>query len=340
MEPLSLLRSLCGAFGVSGCEQEAATVAAGHLASLGPVHTTALGSLVCRLRPLRPDRPHVLLTAHMDQIGLVVTRVCEGGFVRFAPIGGIDRRALSAARVLIRAADGDIPGVVTSTPPHLQTDDARKPPKAEDLCIDTGLSDERCRERIAPGDRICFRGGLTPLAGTRVCAPALDNRAGCAAVMLAAARLMENPPDAGLSLMLSTQEETGSAGGETAAFSLSPTHVLAVDTSMALTPDDRPERCGLMGAGPMIGVAPILDRGMFEELKACARALELPFQIEAMGGRTGTDADHIAVARGGAKTALLSIPLRYMHTPSEIIDFTDLENSVRLIEEYVRWMSA
>ncbi len=336
MDTVKLLTELCAAHGVSGAEGSAASVAMRVLEPLGKTSITPLGSVICRLREAAPGNPHLLLTAHIDEIGLVVTRICDRGFLRIAQVGGVDRRSISAARVTVHAAGGDLTGVITSTPPHLQGEGEHKTPKVEDLTIDTGLTEKQCRQLIFPGDRASFQGELVPLVGSRISGKALDDRAGCAAVILAGELLSTSTPDIGLSILLASQEETGSAGGETAGFLLDPTHVIAVDVSMALTPDDKSEKCGVLGGGPMIGIAPILYRAMSDGLRECAEELSIAFQLEVMGGRTGTDADHLATVRGGVRTALLSIPQRYMHTPVEVIDLRDLENTIRLIDGYAR----
>ena len=208
-------------------------------------------------------------------------------------------------------------------------------PKVDEISIDVGLAAEAARSQIAPGDRVTFdcEPFVTP-AGL-ICSRALDDRAGCAAVILAAQKLARQPLACGLSVALTVMEEVGGQGARTAANLLAPTHAVAVDVSFGHTPDAPRPKCGVMGDGPMIGVSPILDHAMFEGMKACAKRHDIDFQVEVMGGNTGTDADGVAVAGAGVRCALVSIPLRYMHTPAELIDARDVEQTAALIAAYV-----
>lgn len=335
MNTTELLLSLCAANGVSGKENDAAEAARALLAPLGPCETTALGSLVCRIRPAAPDKPHLLLTAHLDEIGLIVTYIDDEGFLRVSNCGGIDRSMLLASQVLIHTAGGILEGVVCTIPPHLNPDESRIP-KLEEIYIDVGLSAEAARASIALGDRVTFRAEQAVLPNGRICAKSLDDRAGCAAVILAAQKLAEEPLSCGLSVALATMEEVGGQGAATAANLLAPTHAVAVDVSFGYAPNTPRHKCGELGKGPMIGISPILDNGMAAALKDAAKKADIPVQLEVMGGRTGTDADGIAVSGAGVRCALLSVPLRYMHTPIEMIEAADAEATAELIAAYVR----
>lgn len=330
---LNLLETLCTAAGVSGDETDAAKAAEQLLSPLGKVEHTVLGSVICRIPPAKQGLPRVMLTAHLDQIGLIVTRITEKGFLKTAPCGGPDRRSLSGSRVTVHTDSGKIPGVVIATPPHL-SDGKTKTSKVEQLAVDVGLSAESAKEKIALGDRITFDGALQPLLSDRVCSVALDDRSGCAAV-IHAAELLRSTESAEIVVALVSQEEVGSSGAATSAFAIAPDFAFAVDVSMGLTPDDRAETCGELGKGPMIGVAPILDRRLSKLLSETAQRANIPWQIEVMGGRTGTDADVIAVSGKGVRTAIVSIPLRFMHTAGEVMSLSDIENTARLIAETV-----
>lgn len=328
-----MLKTLCMAGGVSGDENEAIDEAEKLLAPLGDIERTALGSIICRLPKNGEKLPEVMLTAHIDRIGLMVTRITEKGFLKAAPCGGADRRSLSGARVTVHTKSGKLPGVIIATPPHL-SDGKTAPPKAEELAVDIGFDRQQALKRVELGDRITFDGEYTPLLSDRVASPALDDRSGCAAV-IRAAELLRDCRKANISVALVSQEETGSAGAATAANILAPDYAFAVDVSMALTPDDRAEDCGEMGKGPMIGISPILSRSLSELLIETAKHKNIPWQTEVMAGRTGTDADVIAVSGKGVRTATVSIPLRFMHTAGEIASVTDIENTARLIAETV-----
>ena len=174
------------------------------------------------------------------------------------------------------------------------------------------------------------------MTGSRVTSKALDDRAGVAAVL----HCLELLKDAALSwdvaAAFAVQEELGCRGSAAAAYALQPDRAIAVDVSFALTPDANPAKCGKLGGGPMVGYAPGLDYAMCRRLEDVAKQAGIPCQQEVMGGDTGTDADSISAARAGVPTALLSIPLRYMHTPVEMVDLRDVENVGKLMAEYIK----
>jgi endoglucanase len=266
----SLLRELCEAPGVSGDETAAAEAAGRRLAELGPVRRTALGGVFCDVQTRADENaPVVVLTAHLDRIGLMVTRVTGQGFLRVAPCGGPDRRSLFAARVTVHAKGGKIQGVVCSVPPHLSCGKEKNLPAPEDVAVDIGFSEERARALVEPGDRITFDQALYPCTAGAFRARRLITRAGCAAVIRAAGLLREAPVR--VIVALTSMEETGSAGAAAAAFASAPHTAFVVDVSMADMPGERPEQCGVLGGGPMVGFAPVLDRSLSRLLTDTAK---------------------------------------------------------------------
>lgn len=322
-----IVERLCMAPGLSGREDAARDAARSIMEELelGRCEVTPLGSLLCHMN--EGEAP-VMLEAHLDQIGLVVTHV-EDGFLRVANCGGMDRRLLPAQRVTVHTASGPRLCVVASTPPHLKGDDA--PPKWKDILLDTGYSAEKAKEIFAPGDAVTAQAAFTKLAGERVTAPALDDRAGCAAVIWAAKLLKEAGCKRSVVLALCSFEELGGQGAATAAFEAKPCCCYSVDVSFALAPALAETKCGKLGEGPMVGVAPVLSRTMTQGLLDLAAANGIATQLEVMGGATGTDADKIVSTGRGIPTALLSIPQRNMHTPVEVVDLKDIENTARLM---------
>jgi endoglucanase len=331
---IDLLKKLLAPPGVTGDEKSAADAASLLLEPWGAISRTPLGSVICRMPTLREGLPRVLLTAHLDQIGLMGICVTEEGFLKAAPCGGVDRRSLAGARVTVHTKAGELAGVVCSVPPHLSNEKAT-PLKPEDIFIDIGLNKKDAEAVFSPGDRITFACPPLSLACGRFCSAGLDNRAGCAAVVMAA-QLLSNFDGVEIVVALTTREETGSAGALTAAFSLMPDVAFAVDMSMGATPDDRIEHCGVLGCGPMVGISPALSRRLSNFLIETAKQENIPHQVEVMAGRTGTDADVIVSSCEGIPTALLSIPLRYMHTPSEVVVLSDIEQTARLLAAGVR----
>ncbi|MEM1485146.1 M20/M25/M40 family metallo-hydrolase [Oscillospiraceae bacterium PP1C4] len=334
MSTAKMILKLSEASGISGMETGAVEAAKNMLAGLGECSVTALGSLLCKVKSASPDKPHIMLTAHIDEIGLIVTYIDDDGFLRVGNCGGIDRSMLLAAQVIVHTADGTLSGVVCTIPPHLNPDDT-KVPKVEDIYIDVGMDAAAAREKIALGDRVSFVSEAQEMLGGKVCAKSIDDRGGCVSVILAAKQLAQAKLDCSVTVALTSMEEVGGQGAKTAAYQLMPAHAIAVDVSYGHTPDAARHKCGVVGEGPMLGISPILDNGMFAQMKASAKRHEIPYQLEVMGGNTGTDADEIATTGAGVRCALLSIPLRYMHTPIEIVAVSDVEAVANLIAAYV-----
>ena len=320
-------RKLCEAPGPSGRECAAYAAAKELLSPMGEVKRTPLGSLLCCVNEGKEGAPHLLLEAHLDQIGFIVTRV-EEGFLRFSKIGGIDARWLPATPVVIHAAAGDYPGIITSVPPHLAGDGSDHSIKIENLLIDTGFTAETAAKLFAPGDIVTSAAKPVELQNKR---PALDDRIGCAAVIAAAEEIAAEKPDCKVTVLLSSMEEVGGQGAETGGFTTQPDYAIAVDVSFGDGFGCAPEKTSPLGGGTMLGYAPTLNRDFTLKLKKLAEENNIPLQHEPMGGRTGTDADELATAGRGIKMALLSIPLRSMHTVAETIDPEDAANTARLM---------
>jgi len=336
MDTARLLLEFSALTGVSGAENEAAEYAAGLLKQYGPVTVTPLGSVLCAARPAREGRPHLLLDAHIDEIGMIVTYIEDTGFLRVAPCGGIDRRLLLASRVTVHTDSGAIAGIICSTPPHLSGEEDKKNKKVEEIYIDIGYDGEAAREKVHPGDRVTINAHSRQLLGGLVSGKAIDDRAGCVALLLALGELGDTELDCGLTVQFSTMEEVGGAGAKTAAYLIKPTHAIAVDVGFGMTPDSPKEKCGELKKGPMIGFAPILSREMSAELAELCRMEEIPWQPDVMGRSTSTNADSIAVVGGGVVTGLLSIPQKYMHTPIETVAVEDVENTGKLLAAYAK----
>ncbi|MBQ8732341.1 MAG: M20/M25/M40 family metallo-hydrolase [Oscillospiraceae bacterium] len=331
----SILEKLCIPDGVSGDEASAAQAVAALSREYGKVTVTPLGSVAVTVREPDPGQPHILLDAHLDEIGLIVTAITPEGFLRFSSVGGIDPCLLPSRRVRVLGKE-PVYGVITSVPPHLaKGDDEKKAPKMSNLFIDIGMDEASAKELITPGDRAIFSADPVMLGEDRVTSRALDDRA-CAAILLRTLALVKDQPlPCGLTVLFSSQEETGGAGAGTAAFAFHPDYAIITDVSFAMGAGCRPEDCGELGKGPMIGYAPILCRGIYDRLCALAEERSIPFQREIMSRSTGTNADEFATSRGGIKTGLLSLPLRYMHSPTEVVEISDIEASAQLLAAYL-----
>ena len=333
-----MLFRLCSAPGAAGREDGAAQVAAEMLSFLPNVKIDTLGSVVATFGNPESKR-HILLDAHLDQIGMLVTSVDENGFLKVARDGGMDRRVLPGSRVVVYGKE-TLNGIVCCLPPHLTDGGEDHVPDITEMAVDVGLTKEEANELVQPGDVVLLPGEPRRLLGSRVTGAALDDRAGCAALIRCAQLLQETTLSCRVTVLLSTREEVGSQGAETAAFREEPDMAIAVDVSFADQPGVPAHKCGKLSEGPMIGVSPVLDKNITETLKRLAKENEIPFQLEVMGGTTGTNADEINVTRGGVPCGLVSIPQRNMHTPAEICDLKDIENVARLLAAFIREVGA
>ena len=331
MNTVDLLKQLTIPVGVSGDEWEISSVVAELLAEYGEVSVDALNNVYCTFG----KGYHFLLDAHIDEIGMVVKGISDDGFVKVDKCGGIDRRMLLASEVVVLGKER-LPGIVSTLPPHLQkNDEDKKAVVFSDVSIDIGLSRTEAEKLVSPGDRVVFKRNFTPLMGNQISASVLDDRSGVAAIILALDMLRDI--DAKITVMFSSQEEVGTRGAKVGPYSKNIDEAIGVDVSCGYTPFCKRSDCGDLGKGPMIGFAPILDRGISESLVSMAKKCDIPYQVEVMGGgRTGTNAAVISINRYGIRTGLISIPEKYMHSPIEVVDTTDVENTAVLIAQYIR----
>ena len=336
MDTKQILLDFSTVTGIAGREEQAVQLGAKLLEPYGKVSIHSQGSLLCRVWETDPAAPHLLLDAHIDEIGIIITHIEEDGFLRVAGCGGMDRRILMASPVVIYGRGGPVYGVFCSTPPHLTSGKELKNPKVDEMYVDIGCTKEQAEQRVFPGDRGTLYAPSRTLLGDACCGKALDDRAGCTAILYALELLKEDAPCCNLTVLFSSMEEVGGQGAKTAAYEVNPTHAIAVDVSFAHTPDAPRVKCGLLGEGPMVGFAPILSHAISRKLCDLAKEEAIPFQTEVMGGKTGTNADQIATTRSGVLTGLVSIPQKYMHTPLETVSVADVENTGRLLAAYVR----
>ena len=317
--------------GTSGNEKAAGDIAALMLRNYMPVRIDTLGNV---RGEQEGSGVHILLDAHIDRIGMVVTAIEENGFVKFTRCGGLDARVLAAEEVTIWGRE-PVYGVITSTPPHLSTDDGKKARAFEDLSIDTGINTEKLKAIVSPGDRVTVNAKPLNLMGDRISCAALDDRCGVVAVLRCLDILKEKKHNCKLSVVFAVQEETTGSGAATGAFDAKADEAIAVDVSFATAPGLKKEECGVMGKGAMIGISPTLDYNMSREFEELAKRYNIPYQFEVMDGSTGTDADEIQIAGHGAKMGLISIPQRNMHTAAEVIDLNDIEAVAQLMAAYI-----
>lgn len=332
MDLFEMLEKLTSLGGVSGDEKQVSDVAAELLQPFCDRVTVDLRGNV--LGRMEGEGPLFHFDAHMDRIGLIITSVEKGGFLKFGSCGGVDGRFLPGTEVLIYGKK-QISGIISSVPPHLQSEDRDKAPDIKDLSIDTGLTYEELSELVRPGDTAVFPSVPGRLLGGQITMGALDDRAGMAVLLLLAERLdsLEKRPN--VLFTFTVQEEVGGRGAGTSVFDIRPDFSVAVDVTFGWTPGLKKEDTGICGKGPMIGYSPLLSRSLFRELKEISEKYGIPYGLEIMEGRTGTHGDELSVCCGGISTGIVSVPLKYMHTPSEVIEESDLLNTVSLLEAFI-----
>lgn len=334
MDWINLLGQLTEVSGVSGRECGIADKVQELLKPYCDSVEQRQGNVLGTLGERRPGKPHVLLDAHMDQVGFLVTAITEDGFLRVGNVGGLDLRLMPAQRVLIHGKE-EIPGVICCIPPHLQGSEEHVLSVAE-IAIDTGYSKAALEGIVSPGDAVSFAMPFAVLENDHVSGRSLDDRCGVAAILYALSLVQGEALPCSCSVLFSTQEETGERGAMIGAYTIDPDIALAVDVTFALGHGDDPTKCGKMGSGPMIGISPSLSRDVTNALIAAAEAEQIPWQPEVMSGMTGTNADRFSVTRGGVCAGTVSIPLRYMHTPSEVIALSDVKQTGELLAAYLR----
>ncbi len=279
--------------------------------------------------------PRLLAAAHLDSIGMMVNQIEAGGFLRVAPVGGVDRRYLLATEVTVHGRQA-VPGVFGARPPHLTAPAERtRVPQIADLFIDTGLPEETVRQLVAVGDPVTFRQEPVTLGNRRLASRYLDNRAGVAALWVALQELQGADHLVDFYAVGTVGEEFGGyPGATTAAYQVAPEVVLAVDVTFGAHTGAEADAFPLDG-GPTVMIGPDCHRGLAKFIRQVAREAEIPHAIEVSGEASGTDVWAMQVARGGAVSGVLSIPLRYMHNPVETVSLEDICRTGRLLARVV-----
>ncbi|MEG0751809.1 MAG: M20/M25/M40 family metallo-hydrolase [Oscillospiraceae bacterium] len=335
-----LIKTLCECGGIPGREAPVRDKLK-ELLSDFKCETDALGNLLVTVCEPRKGGISLLFEAHLDRIGLMVGEVGDDGFVRVVKSGGIDRNCIMGTQIEIAAKDGMITGAVGAPFPYPAKPHNSAPaseyklPEIDELFVDTGLSD--AKSVIKPGMACYIKAEALKLLDGRVSAPGLDDRAGCAALVLAAFEVKEQATDNGVKLLFSSREETGGQGAKTGAFDSRADMAVAVDVGFAISPDVKAKDGVIMGKGPEIDSSSVLDERLTDALISAAKSGGIPYQELVLPARaTGTDADDLTVVASGMRTALLSIPVRFMHHPSETADLADIENTAKLLARFAR----
>jgi putative aminopeptidase FrvX len=290
---------------------------------------------------LNGGAPRVLLAGHIDEIGLMVSHIDDEGFLWFSHIGGWDPQVFIGQRVRLLGKAGDVVGVIGRKPVHLLEGEAReKASKIKDLWIDIGVKSKvEALERVRVGTVGVLDAPVLDFTNDRIVSRSIDNRVGAWTVLEALRLLARDRPQATVAAVATAQEEITLAGARTAAFGFDPQVAIAVDVAFAT---DHPHTEKHELGDVRLGGGPVLSRGaanspvIFDMLVAIAERAGIPYSVQITPRYTGTDADAIHVARSGIASAVVSIPNRYMHSPNEMIQYSDLEQAATLIAAFIR----
>ncbi len=329
------LFELCGEHLPSGFEAAASGVKELLAPLVDECYTDKAGNVIGHRRSALPGAKKVLLDAHLDEIGLMVTKIDEHGFLHFTNLAGFSATCLPASMVTVKGRR-PLPGIVATLPPHLLTkEESKKPLSMKKMVIDIGYSAERAKELVQVGDPIVLRQSCADLLNDRVAGKALDNRAGVAVLLDTLATLQKMPLPVELYVCFSTGEEFSGFGARHAAWALEPDEALIVDVTHGVSANTPKSKAFELGSGAAIGISPVLSGDVTAQLLSLAEQYKIPYTREAMSGRTGTNSDYIAVSKKGVRAGLVSIPLRYMHSGCEVIDLSDMKACSQLISRYI-----
>jgi len=335
MDIKDVLIELCEIPGPAGFEEQVAL----HVKTLleqymDEAWIDTMGNVIGVYRCGRENARKLLFDAHIDEIGLIVTGV-EEGFLRFARLGGLDARVIPATGVTI-CTDPPLYGVISVLPPHiLDKEDMEKNFKIEELFIDIGLSQDEAARVVTPGTHGVIAHGVRSFGENMVCGKAIDDRVGLVAILRALELLQKEKLDVDIYVMASVQEEVGVRGATTGTYAIAPDYCVVIDVDHAKTPDTKPvETNEMLGNGVIISRGPNMNPALTEKVLKLAKECKIKHQINVIaGGSSGTNARAIQISREGVATALLGIPMKFMHSANELASLDDVESAAKLLCE-------
>ncbi len=331
------LLKLSEAGGISGFEFAIAPYIQKLLAKYcSEITVDKLGNVVGIRRCGHKNAKKIMLEAHMDGIGLMVTDIDEQGFVHFTNIGGVDTRILPAAEVIV-CGRKELFGVIGAKPPHLQKPgEADEPAKLCDMAIDVGLTyDEACKY-ITPGDMITFSTTAKKLSSKTISGKYLDDRAGIISLLLCLDEIKDEQLPFDIVVLCAVQEEVGCRGAVAGSYNVEPDAALVVDVCHGDTPDSGTDSIFKLGSGTVLSLGPNIHPYLAQIAQDSAEKEKIKYSLDVDGGDTGTDAWEIQIVKEGIPTLLLSIPLRYMHTTVETISYDDVTATGKLLSAVIK----
>lgn len=294
-----------------------------------------VGNQIFLKRCGRSGAPKIMLDAHMDEIGMYVTEILDGGFLRVINIGGIDTGILQASDVIIYGKEERLFGVIASTPPHLASGDNKELPKIDELLIDTCLTKEELESKIRIGTPVGFAPKYTELLGNKIMGKSFDDKACAACAIYAVANTPKEELAGDVYVMLSCCEEvTGMA--LPGAYAINADYAMSIDVNLGRVPGTTKEETVELGKGPSITISAVTDRKLTNMLFDIAKEKEIPHQVSVSPTHTGTNAVSIQLAREGIPTVDVGLPLASMHTYNEIISLDDANTLTELVKAFIK----
>ncbi|MHB8063542.1 MAG: M42 family metallopeptidase [Ruminiclostridium sp.] len=334
------LEYLSGLVAVAGFEKNAAEKVAELFKDYcDQVRVDKFFNVICLKKGYNKAAKKLMITAHIDEIGFLVNSIDEKGFIGITNVGGIDSKILLAQEVIIHGRQ-DIIGIIGATPPHLlKTEDVGKAVKIRDLRVDTGFSGEELKKIVSIGDTVSFKSKFSIMNELKASGKSFDNRTSVACLLEVLRHLKDVNHENDIILIASTQEEITVVGVTTASYATRPAAAIVIDTSHGDIPDLSKDNSSTPGKGPEISMGPNLHPQMVNKLFELGKENYIPFQKMVESGDTGTEAWATQVSANGIPTALLSIPIRYMHTAVETVNIEDIKFTARIVAEFAKMSS-
>ena len=335
MNTKEVLKSLIKYPGVAGCEEEFARAVCDMLKEYNvDARLTKVNSVVGIVGEFQKDKKTVLIEAHLDRIGLIVSEILDDGFVKFLTLGGVDERILVASEVYILGKEKCY-GVIGAVPPHLRQEKETKNPKICDMVIDTGLTKEEAELKFSVGDPILLKSDFAELLNDKVSSAALDNRAGMAAVFGCLEFIKDRNTEVNVCVAFTVGEELGLQGAKTLISGDAPDFAIVIDVTHGRTHDSEKSDTFPLGSGAIICRGPNLHNEKTLKIIDLAEKEGIPYDIEVSAGSTGTNAWALQISGKGVPCALISIPLKFMHTTVEMADINDINYVAKLLSKIV-----
>ncbi len=330
-----LLRELCLTDGVSGGEKDIRELIIEKVRGVCEYRTDPLGSLICFKKGRKSPAKKLMVCAHMDEVGFIITSVRSDGTLTFGTVGGIDPSVIIGRQVVVcnYVSGKRYNGVIGSTAVHnLSKEEREKSPRTDSLYIDIGAADkEEAEKYVSPGDNAFFTSGFSELGERRILSKALDDRCGCAMMI----QLMHEELEYDTYFVFNVQEEIGLRGSQASAYSVDPDFAIVLECTTAADIDgaEGAKKVCSLGGGPVVSFmdrTTLYDKELYCLAFDIARENSLPCQTKSMVAG-GNDAGSIHVSRGGVRTLTVSVPCRYLHSASGVIEYADMENSYKLV---------